>query len=664
MTSNGTIRVDVPVASQAPASLPGATSFFTGPWPMAILLLLATLPYIGVLRNDFAYTYDDRVLILNNPYVHNLQHLREVLTTTLFSSLGAQGGTPYYRPMATLCFMLCYLVFGPHAFGFHLASLLLNAAAVGALFVFTEQLLGDRIAAFATGGLFALHPIHVEAVAWISAVTDLEVTLFYLLTFWFFLRVATPSGGRKVWGEAAMTGSFILAIFSKEQALTLPLLAVAYEHFYRADRRQTTWFEKVHRYGPLWLVAVAYALLRMRLMGAFAHATRMHTLDMPQTLLSAVALVGQYAKMLLWPVRLSAFHPFQASTHILDLPVLGGLAALALWGALFVFLWKRARPASFAVLWLFATLAPVLDARWMSAYVFAERYAYLPSVGFCAVAGWGSAVLWRGAAARPTVRAALVASACVLVAMCAFRISTRVLVWQDDITLFTQALAVEPDDFRCHDALGLAYWIRGDADQAEREWKETLRLEPNSNQTLELLGALYAQRKRYDLAIPLLERSLQLNPRNEDAHTNLGAAYAETGRMDRAEEQFRAAVILSPANFNAHNLLGKLYFDSKRFSEAEGQFIQSLNCEPNLAAYDHLGYIYEQTGDLQRAEQAFRSAVAMNPNDSHAHFHLGRIYAAAGQNDRAVEELQSALAADPNNPEIRSALDKLHRKTE
>ena len=629
---------------------------------MAVLLLLATLPYVGALRNDFTYTYDDKALILDNPYVHNFQHLRGALTTPLFSNLGAQAGTPYYRPIATLGFLLCYQLFGSLAYGFHLVSLLLNVAAVGMLFWLAEKLLDDRVAAFAAAGLFALHPVHVEAVAWVSAVTDIEVTLFYLLTFWCFLRVAASEGGRRIWAEAAMTGSFVLALFSKEQALTLPLLAAAYEHFYRADRLQTTRWQKVVRYGPLWLVGLGYALLRINLMGAFARATRMHNISALETILSALALAGQYLSKLFWPARLSAFYPFHASTSLLDLPVLLGVSALAVGAWSFGLLWRRARPVSFGILWLFVTLAPVLNPRWMSAYVFAERYLYLPSVGFCLVAGWACAVLWQTSEGRRSILPKTVmAIGCMVAALGAVRIVTRVPDWRDDVTLFSVSLAAEPDDFRLHDALGQAYWLRGNAQGAEREWQETLRLEPDNAQTLGSLGALYAGQQRFDQAIPPLEKALRLNPNDAVAHLNLGAAYAETGKLDRAEEQFRAAVRLSPLNFNAHNLLGKLYFDSKRFPEAEQQFLQSLQCEPNLAAYDHLGYIYEQRGDHARAEKAFKAALAMNSADSHAHFHLGLIYAATGRTAQAVEELKAALAADPNNPEILSALDELRR---
>ncbi len=649
-----------PHAAPAPDATPRAASIISSPWTVAILLLLAALPYLGVLRNDFAYMYDDKALILDSPYVHNLHHLREVLTSTLFSNQGVPGGPPYYRPVAKIGFLLCYQLFGPFANGFHLVSLLLNVAVVGILFLLAEQLLGDRLAAFAAAALFALHPVHVEAVAWISAVTDLEVTLFYLLTFWCFLRVAAPGGGRRAGAVAAMTASFVLALLSKEQAVTLPFLAAFYEHFCRPDRGETTPVQKMLRYGPLWLVCLGYVLLRVVVMGSFVHVANTNPISMPDTLLSALALAGQYLGELLWPVRLSAFHLFHVSTSILAMPVLEGVGALGLSGYLLYALWKRERQVAFGILWLFLTLAPVLNARWLGAYALGERYLYLPSVGFCLVAGWGCAALWQSALMRNnTARNILAAAACLVAALCVLRISLRVLDWRDDITLFKVSIAADPNDYRLHDGLGAAYGIRGESEGAEREWLETLRLEPNSAEPLASLGALYAQQGRFGQALPLLENALRQNPHDADAHLNLGAAYAETGRLDHAEEQFRAALLLSPMNFRAHNVLGKLYFDSRRFNESEQQFRESLQCEPNLAAYDHLGYIYMRWGDQVRAEKAFQAALAMKSTDSHALFNLGLIYAATGRTTQAVEELQAARAADPNNPEIQSALEKL-----
>src|SRR5271157_638343 len=637
-----------------------AAPFLAGAWPVALLLLLATLPYVGILRNDFAYIYDDKAQIIDNPYVNTFGHLRETLTTSVWSYAGTQGVRNYYRPVMTIGFLLCYHVFGPFAYGFHLTSLLLHAAVVMVLFLFAQRLFRDRGAALGAAALFALHPIHVEPVAWILTVCDLEMTFFYVLTFWCILRVGEQRGGRRLWTLAAMTASFLLALCSKEPALTLPWLAAIYEPFYREDRAETTRAEKFLRQGPLWLVFLGYILMRVVLLGGVAHSTGMHHLTPPETLLSALALIGQYLAKLLWPEHLSAFYVFQPSTRLFEVRVLAGIVALAFCAWAFVALWKRARPASFGILWMLVTLGPVLNAQWMGAYAFAERYLYLPSVGFCLVGGWVVAAGWRAAARQRAVwRAAAVTAACLLAALGVLRIVTRVPDWRDDVTLFTKSLAAEPNDYRLHDALGLAYWIRGESERAEREWRETLRLEPDNVQTLASLGTLYAQQQQFDQALPLLEKALRLNPSDSGAHLNLGAAYAETGKLDRAEAQFRAAVLLSPMNFNAHNLLGKLYLDSSRLVEAEEQFRESLQCEPNLAAYDHLGYIYVQRGDRDRAEKTFKAALAMKSTDSHAHFNLGLIYAATGRNAQAVEELHAALAADPNNPVILSALEKL-----
>ena len=661
--NNQTDRSRTPaVAAPEAKFLRQAPFLFSGAWPLAFLFLLALLPYAGILHNDFTYIYDDKAQILDNPYVHTFGHLREVFTTPVWSFADAHGMTNYYRPVMTVGFLICYQVFGPLAFGFHLASLLLHSAVVLVLYLFAEQLFRHRGAAFAAAALFALHPVHVESVAWISAVTDLEVTFFYLLTFWCFLQIDNPRDGHGLRMQAAMAVCFLFALLSKEQALTLAVLTVIYEHFYRDDRATTTWGGKIGRYGVFWLLLFGYIVLRVHLMGSFAHAMGWVHLTAVETFLSAFALLGQYLFKLIWPTHLFAFYVFHPSTHIFTAPVLEGVGALILCGVIFGALWRKARRASFGILWLLCTLAPVLNARWMGSYVLADRYFYLPSVGFCLVAGWAGAALWHAASRRQAVwRWAVVAGACLVAALCVLRIGSRIPDWQDDITLISRALAAEPDEFILHDALGDAYWLRGEGTLAEQEWKETLRLKPNFVRAVNALGALCAKQRRYDEAEAYLQRAILLNPNDADSHLNLGAVYAETGKMDRAEEQFRIAISIAPLNFAAHNVLGKLYFDSGRLKEAEQQFRQSLQVEPNLAAYDHLGYIYAQWGDQDRAEAAFKSALAMNGADSHAHYHLGLIYAAAGRNSEALAELQTALAADPNNSEILSALEKLRR---
>jgi hypothetical protein len=379
-------------------SSPGTSSpsraFLAVDAPLIVLLiLLAILPYANTLLNDFAYVYDDKAQIIDNPYVHSFRFLGQIFTTPVWSHAGTEAFTGYYRPMMTFGFLVCYQLFGPLAYGFHLANLLLHAAVVCMLYLLTRRLLWDRRVALVAAGLFALHPIHTEPVDWISGVTELEVTFFYLLTFWFFLSLAAPEdsmaagdhtlapslvrkggGWRRLGVHSALLASFVLTIFSKEQAVTLPVLAAIYEHAYRRDRAETTWAQKLSRYGGLWLITLGYGIFRLRFLGALARPRVFNQLTGFETILSALSLLGQYLGKLFWPVHLMGFRPFQKSGCLVDPAVLAGLAALALCIIAVILLWKRAPGVSFGVVWFLATLGPVLNARWLGKYIFSERY--------------------------------------------------------------------------------------------------------------------------------------------------------------------------------------------------------------------------------------------------------------------------------------------------
>ena len=628
---------------------------------LGFLVLCAFLAYANTLFN--AFVYDDNTQVLNNPYIQSFDHLREIFTTTVWSYIGAQGVTNYFRPLMTFGYLLCYQVFGPLAYGFHLANVLLHVGVVGVLFLLTARIFGSRLLAFVAALLFALHPVHSESVAWVAAVTDLELTLFYLLTFFFFLRIAQPGGGRSDKMQLAMVGSFVLTILSKEQALTLPLLATVYEHFYRDDRAETTPFQKLHRYGFLWLLGAAYLLFRIRFFGALAPVLQISDLTWSQTLLSSIALIGQYLGKLLWPAELCAFYVFYRSTSITDPRVLAGAAGIAFCVLVFVLLWRHARPASFAVVWFFVTLAPVLNPRWMAANVFTERYLYLPSVAFCWLVGWGWVRLWERFSVQQVVwRRAWVGALAAIAVLYAVRVVARNGDWRDDIRLYTKTLAVSPDSYHIHNNLGTIYWKRGEVAAAEREWRTALGLSPENAILLNNLGLAHSKREEYEDAVSCFQRAMRRKPNYTDPHLNLGVAYREMKLVKKAELQLRAAVALSPLNVYARNQLGKLYVETGRLAEAEEQFLQSVKSEPNVVGYDALGDIYLSWKDSQRAVAAFERAASIDPFDSHARFSLGRLYLAEGRAAEALRELLAGLESDPRNEEARAMLEKLKPK--
>ena len=622
-----------------------------------LLFLLAFLPYSNTLLAGFVY--DDYPQLVDNPYVQSFSHLREIFATNVWSFQGAQGTTNYYRPLMTFGYLLCYKVFGLLPFGFHLVNVVLHAAVVCLLFFLTRRLFASGRVAFFAAALFALHPIHTESVAWVAAVTDIELTFFYLLTFWFFLPLGDPVHRRRLICYVLLIASYLLALLSKEQALTLPLLATFYEHFFRGDRLETPTSRKLWRYGPLWLMAAAYLVFRSLFLGGLAPVIHRPALSWVESILSALSLIATYLWKLIWPVQLSAFYVFQKSSSLADVRVLAGLGVIVLCVGLFCYLWKRARPASFALLWLFVTLAPVLNARWMAANVFAERYLYLPSVAFCWLAAWGAVWLWQATPALPLIQRRVLAGACLLVAtLFTIRTVTRNRDWRDEMTLYSQTLQVAPEAHLIRTNLGTVYWRQGDAVSAEREWQRVLRHRPENVVTLNNLGLLCTQQGRFSEAVDYLNRAIALKPTYANAHITLGMTYQAMSQPDRALAEFRTAVSLAPLNTEARNQLGKFLFEAGQIDEAREHFLRSIEAGPSGEALRHLGEIQLRQGFRDQAETSFRQALELEPFYARVHLRLGQIYAATGRAAEASREFEAVLTTDPNNTEARAALGK------
>jgi Tfp pilus assembly protein PilF len=630
-----------------------------------ILILLAALPYLNALANSFVY--DDRQQVLENPYVHSFRYLGKIFGSTVWTFEGAQGVTNYYRPLMTFAYLLSYKIFGRLPFGFHLMNLVLHIAVVLLLFAVTERLFQDRLLSLLASGLFALHPIHTESVAWIAGITDLELSFFFLLTFLLYLRLADtgPPTAPSWLSYILMLLSYGLGLLSKEQAVVLPALAIVYEHFYRPGRATSQFRDKCLRYLPLCLAAAAYIAFRQFALGGFAPAVWRPGLSWSGVLLSATALTGSYLGKLIWPTHLTAFYVFHESRSIRDPHVLAGIAGLIVCAGLFVWLWRNARPLSFALLWMGAALAPVLNARWMPAQVFAERYLYLPSVGFCWLVGGAAAKLWRKthsespSAGRNLVRQAIAIG--VVFVACLYAVGTveRNRDWRSDEVLYRRTLQAQPDAQVIHTNLGVVYSDRGDWSAAEREWILALGPGKPSAATLNNLGLLRENQKRYSEAADLFDQALRLRPKYMDPHKNLAEMYVEMGRLADADREFLQAASLAPLDTNARNSYGHFLLQHGRIPEAREQFARSAEADANAEAYDNLGDVDLAAHDLQKARSDYQAALALNPFDNHADFALAMMDEQQGRIEEAVREYRAGLETDPRNAVALAAMQRL-----
>ncbi len=622
---------------------------------IAVLILLSALCYGNSLFN--AFVYDDGQQIVQNPYVKSWHYLPQIFTTTVWSFVGAAGTTNYYRPLMTFTFLVLWQAFKDIPFGFHLFNVTLNAAVVVLVFVAGRQLFHDRRVAWVAAALFAIHPVHTEVVDWIAAVPELEVTFFVLLTFLFFTQLDKSS--RKF--QVATVASFALALLCKEPALMFAPLAIAFEHFVRADNGGTSFVANMKRYVPLSVVAAAYLLLRVALFGKLAPVLQHPKITWPQTLYSALALVAGYTKYLFWPAPLSAFHVFHSSVSPWELPVLAGMGVFLTAVALMFYLHKRAPAAAFCILWMGITIAPVLNARWMASNVFAERYLYLPSVGFCWLVAWYAVRLWdRSRANASWPRGILAAAAIVIVLLAVLSTVRRNPIWGDDMTLYTRTLQTDPEAAVIRSNRASLYFDAMQYDKALPEWQLALAQKPDNVVTMNALGILYTRLGRNDDAEAIFEQAIAAKPLWGDSHFNHALLLQKTGHLPQALVEFTAGVTLSPLSAPAHRWYGEALLENNQRDEAVAQFKQAIELDATLESMHDLSELYILQGRNADAEPVIRRILAQFPYDCTAHLMFGNLLEQAGKRQEAAQEFRAVLRNDPNNTEAKAALQRLH----
>ena len=653
---------------------------------ITLLIILATACYANSLFNGFVY--DDEQQILHNPYVKSWHYLPQIFGTTVWSFIGAAGTTNYYRPLMTFTYLVLWKLFGDIPFGFHLFNVALNAALAVLVFAAGRRLFNDHRIAFVAAVLFAVHPVHTEVVDWIAAVPELEATFFVLLTFWLFM--GGPRKSLKL--EVAMVATFALALLSKEPALMLAPLAIVYEHFVRRrsgvdsidpamgaggstagspDDNPDAAFRasssesmrvKISRYVSLFVVALAYLVLRIALFGKLAPVLQHANITWPQAIYSAFALVAGYTKYLFWPTPLSAFHVFHPSESITEWRVLLGMAIVAGTMMLIVYFYKVSPAAAFCALWIGITLAPILNARWMAANVFAERYLYLPSVGFCWLVAWIAVRCWDRLPQHAVIsRRLLIAAAAMLALTAAISIVRRNAVWIDDMTLYTRTLESNPDAAVIRSNFGALFFDQGKLERAGEEWETALAQKPDNVVTMNDLGILYTQQERYAEAKAMFQRVMTAKPAWGDGHYSYARLLQKTGDMSGALREFKTAVTLSPLSAPAHRWYGEALLASVEPDLAVMELQRAVELDGSPDAMHDLIGIYLRQARPNLAEPLLRRIVTKFPYDSGAHFSLGKILEDAGKTTEARSEYEAGLASDPSNIEAQAAIRRLSK---
>ncbi|MBB5061025.1 tetratricopeptide (TPR) repeat protein [Granulicella aggregans] len=529
-------RAKPSVPSQAAPSFAGARLDLL----IYLALLVATFAVYAQVRNFDFVNYDDGDFITNNLNVRQgitAQGLKWALTT------GYEGN---WVPLTWVSHMVDCQFFGLDSGWHHLNNVLLHALAAIMLCMFLQRATGTRWRSALAGFLFALHPLHVQSVAWVAERKDVLSACFWFLTMWLYVRYAErPSTGRYL----AVALSFWLGLMAKPMMITLPFVLLLLDYWplarLRRRGRKVIW-EKLPLLG---LAGAASAITYL----AQKHSESVNLIPIGVRLENAAHSYALYIFQTFWPTRLAVLYPYPPDLVLPLSPIVAAGVLLGLITTGVVVLRSRAPYLLTGWGWYVVTLVPVIGFVQVGDQAHADRYMYIPMVGLLIMLIWGAAEILEQLRAR-MLAIPLAAAACLVAAVVSW---VEVGYWRNGETLFRRAIAVTNDNKIADNNLGSYLMNSGRVSEALPYLETAVRIDPEMGSARNNLGSALGRMGRVPEAIEQLQVAVRLWPDSPDPHTNLGTALAQAGRIPEAADEFEAALRMDPNDALVQKNLGQ-----------------------------------------------------------------------------------------------------------
>ena len=536
---------------------PEATARLRSLGPALGLVLLTVLVFAPVVGHDFV-SLDDPAYVTAN------RQVRRGLTAEGFRWAWGAEVAANWHPLTLLSHMLDGELYGLDPGGHHLTSLLLHTANAVLLFVVWRRLTGAGGRSAVVAALFAVHPLHVESVAWIAERKDVLSGFFFLLTLAAWLGwVRRPTPRRYLLALLA----FVLGLLAKPMLVTVPLVLLLLD-VWPLERlpRGAPAAELRRALGRLLREKLPFFIAALAAGGVALFTQRealfpLAALPLAQRAANALLAYAAYLGDTFWPRGLAVFYPLppaQPAWRVaLAAALLAALTALALARL------RRSPWLAVGWLWFAGMLVPVIGLLQVGSQARADRYTYLPSIGLFVALVWEVCALVQGPSQRPArrpgaTRAALAAAALLAIVPLAVAARAQVATWRDSLTLFQHALAVTERNLMAEMRVGTELARRGDHAGAERHLRAAVRIAPGAPRPQAALGRWLHQRGRPREALPHLRQASRLRPRDSRLQLRLGIVLAELGRTAEARACFRRALELNPGLTGARRRLADL----------------------------------------------------------------------------------------------------------
>jgi tetratricopeptide (TPR) repeat protein len=636
-------------------------------------------------KYDFI-NFDDHVYITENFHIQSgfsLDSLRWAFTTRYVD---------LWNPMLWLSFMLDYQLYGLNAGGYHLTNLILHILSTLLLFWLFHRMTGSVWPSAFVAAFFALHPLHVESVAWVSERKDTLSAFFWMLTLCFYVWYTEKPDIKRY---MLTIFCFMLALMSKPMVVTLPLILILLDYWplrrfpfqesksvptditqistkqekKKIKQKKTNdkknmlataknaspeagialFHDKFHllEKTPFFILSVIIVIVTLHAPEA-ADIQPSRLLPLSARLANAPVSFVTYLVNTFWPHDLAVLYPFTEQIPLWQVAV-SVLVIIAI--SAFAIATAKNLPYLFTGwFWFMITILPVIGILQISTaapYAMADRYHYLPSIGLAFMLAWGLPSLIRKENIRKKI---LFPTAIIFLGFMAVISYRQSAFWKNSEILFNHALQVTNDNYIAHDNLAPFLLDQGRTKEALDHYNEAIRIKPDYEYAYYNRGIVYDKTGNNPLAIEDYSKAISVNPLFAKAYNNRGLVYTRLGEYQLAITDFNKAIGLNPSYSKAYNNRGLVYIRLGEYQLAITDFNEAISLNPSYSmAYNNRGLAYAALGQHQPALMDFDETIRLKPDDPHPYYDRSTVYAKLGQYVRAIEDLDHDILLKPDD---------------
>jgi tetratricopeptide (TPR) repeat protein len=621
---------------------------------ICLFVIIATFSVYLQVKNHSFVGFDDNKYVRENTYVQNgltSEGISWAFTATFASN---------WHPLTWLSHMMDCQLYGLKPGMHHLTNLLFHMANSLLLFFTLRRMTGNSWRSGFVAALFALHPLHVESVAWLSERKDVLSGLFWMLTLWGYGWYVERPGLKRYMTALVF---FCLGLMAKPMLVTLPFVLLLLDYWplrrfqfgigggdgnsknhgaLDSNHQRSTAFRLVWEKVPFFVIAAVSSILTFVVQQKGGAVRSLDMLTLGDRISNALVSYVSYIGKTVWPWNLAFFYPYPGI-----LPMWQVAGALLLITLVFLAVIMAAPQYPYLAvgwLWYIGTLIPVIGLVQIGAQALADRYTYIPLIGIFIIIAWGVPELvarWRYRATG------LAATAGALISILTAVTWLQVRYWANTITLFEHAIDVTADNYVAQNNLGVALLAEGRIAEAMKHYSEALEIKPDFERAHYNLGRALGALGKSEEAIRHYSEAVRVSPDFARAHYQLGMALAATDRTAEAIKHYSEALRLRPDSLVVHNDLGVALFREGNINESIAHFQEALRIMPEYAdARNNLKMALEAKAKIPEAVEKFKDSLKVN-QDPALHYKLGNMYQKNGKLNEAIEQYQKALSIQP-----------------